>query len=130
MKVANGDVITPTSQAKIQILSELSDEAQHVFMFNDLATESLLSIGQLCNDDCIVLFSKYLLKILKNKKVIIEGKRNNKGLWDVLLHHPRTKPQTPTLPTQIPMANGIIRKFRQRKSSHSTYLHHYLDWLI
>ena len=91
VKVANGDVITPTSQAKIQLSSELSDEVQHVFMLNDLATGFLLSIGQLCDDDCIALFSKYYLKILKNNKVIIKSKRNNNSLWDVLLHHPRTK---------------------------------------
>ena len=45
VKVANGNIITPTGQAKIKLSSELSDEAQHVFMFDDLATELLLSIG-------------------------------------------------------------------------------------
>ena len=79
VKVANGDVIAPTSQAKMQVSSEISDEVQHVFMFNDLATGSLLSIGKLCHDNCIALFSKYHLKFLKNNKVIIEGKQNNNG---------------------------------------------------
>ena len=110
MKVVKGDVITPTSQAKIQLSSELSDEVQHVFMLNGLATGSLLSIRQLCDDDCIALFSKYHLKFLMNNKIIIESKQNNNGLWNVPLHYPRTKSQTPTFPTQMPIANGIIRQ--------------------
>ena len=63
VKAATGDGITPTLQAKIKLSSDLLDEAQHVFIFNDLATGSLLSIGQLCDDDCIALLSKYHLKI-------------------------------------------------------------------
>ena len=84
-------------------------------MLNDLATRSLLSIGQLRNEDCIALFSKYHLNFLKNNKVSIEGKRNNSGLWDVPLHHPRTKSQTPTLTTQLPMTDGIIRQSQTNK---------------
>ena len=108
-------MITPTSQAKIHLSSDLTDKAQHVFLFNDLATGSLLSIGQLCDDDCIALFSKYHLKILKNNKVIIEGRRNDNGLWDVPLHKPTTQTQHSTVDTHIPMANGIIRQNQTKK---------------
>ena len=63
VKVANGNIISPNKQGILKISKELSNEAQHSFIFNDLKTGSLISIGQLCDDDCIALFSKYNLNI-------------------------------------------------------------------
>ena len=68
VKVANGNIISPTKQGILKISKELSNEAQHSFIFDELKTGSLISIGQLCDDDCIALFSKYHLKILKTTK--------------------------------------------------------------
>ena len=118
VKVANGNIITPTAQAKIKLYSELSDEAQHVYMFDDLVTGSLLSINQLCDDDCITLFSKYNLKILKNNKVIIEGKIDNNGLWHVPLSHPRldTKKNQLDYQHKYLWLMESLDKVRQRKS--------------
>ena len=51
-------------------------------MFN----ESLLSVGQLCDYNCTVLFDKYFCDIRHLKKLILQGKRNfNDGLHDVPL---------------------------------------------
>ena len=47
------------------------------YVFGDLKTGSLISIGQLCDDDCIALFSIFNIYIIKNNKVIITGKLNN-----------------------------------------------------
>ena len=83
VKVANGNIITPIAQTTMNISTELSTAAQHAHIFDELATGSLVSIGQLCDDNCVALFSKYHLKILKNNKVIIQGKRNDNGLRDI-----------------------------------------------
>ena len=46
----------------------------------------MLSIGQLCDDNCWGLFNKKDLLRFKNKKLILKGKRNKTdGLWDVRL---------------------------------------------
>ena len=81
--VANGDIISPTSKAQIQLSNELSTKAQQVVIFDNIQTESLISHGQLCDDDCIAIFSRFNVKILKNNKVIIEGRRTDNGLWDI-----------------------------------------------
>ena len=110
VKVANGNVITPIAQTEIHLSNELSIHAQHAYKFNNLATGPLISTGQLCDDNYLALFSKYSLKILKNNKVIITGKRNENGLWDIPLkgipEHIPVDISTPTEP--VPVANGAI----------------------
>ena len=45
---------------------------------------SLLSIGQLCDNGCIAIFDKKLLHIIKNGKLVLNGKQNiSDGLWDI-----------------------------------------------
>ena len=63
--VSNDNTIAPHSEAKIYLSTKFSDKAQHVFLFDNLKTGSLISIGKLCDDDCIAIFFKYQLKILK-----------------------------------------------------------------
>ena len=41
-----------------------------------LNNKSLLSIGQLCDEDCVVIFDKKLFSIIENNKVILQGNRN------------------------------------------------------
>ena len=49
-----------------------------------LSNASLLSIGQLCDDDCIAVFDKRHLRIFKRGVIIIQDIRNwADGLWDV-----------------------------------------------
>ena len=67
---------------------------------------SLLSIGQLCDDNCQALFDKHLLHIFKNRKLILQGFRIFlDGLWDI--HFGSNKP---TQSTQQLVAKAIIRR--------------------
>ena len=53
-------------------------------IYPGLTNESLLSIGQLCDQGCVAIFDKYKLHILRHGKQILTGDRNLKdGLWDV-----------------------------------------------
>ena len=54
----------------------LSQTALKVLVFPNLTNESLISIGQLCDDGCIVLFTKTHAFICKNEKLIGKGVRN------------------------------------------------------
>ena len=47
VKVANGNIITPIAQTEMYLVNELSTHAQHAYIFNDLATGSLILIGHL-----------------------------------------------------------------------------------
>jgi hypothetical protein len=49
-----------------------------------LTSSNLISLGQLCDDDCEILLNKHEMKAMKNNKVILKGYRNSKdGLWDI-----------------------------------------------
>ena len=53
-------------------------------VYPKLTSESLLSIGQLCDQGCVAVFQKEELNIYKNNQKIISGTRNRTdGLWDV-----------------------------------------------
>ena len=43
--------------------------AKEATIFPALTSSSLLSIGQLCNDDCTVIFTKKDMKVIKNKNL-------------------------------------------------------------
>ena len=51
VQVSNRNIITPISHTSYGISEELSDGSQHIFIFDQLKTGSLISIGQLYNDD-------------------------------------------------------------------------------
>ena len=56
--------------------NKLSSKAQSAHVENDINTGSLISMGQLLNDDCIAIFTKFDVKILKHNQVAITGLRD------------------------------------------------------
>ena len=106
-----GPVVTLPNLATIQAKAEgqlnihpsLTKQATTAHVFDNLTNTSLLSVGQLCDDDCTVIFDKVAMKIVKNGMTIIKGKRNTvDGLWDIEL------PLQPLAPVQV--LNAIIKK--------------------
>jgi hypothetical protein len=90
--------------------------------FDDLQG-SLISIGQLCDDDCVALFSKYQVDIIKDGKIIIKGKRNTtNGLWNIPLA-PKSD-TSPSSSTKQHLTNSMIRS-KQTKSGLAAFLHGY-----
>jgi hypothetical protein len=65
VRVTNGQNIETSKRATVPLAKELSNKAKVGHMFDDLKSGSLLSIGQLCDDDCVALFSKYDVKTHK-----------------------------------------------------------------
>ena len=45
-------------------------------MFDVLPSASLISLGQMCDNDCIAILDKNDINILKNTKLILKGHRN------------------------------------------------------
>jgi hypothetical protein len=89
----------------------LSDTAQSAFVLDDLKTGTLVSLSQLCDDDCLAIFSKFNVKIVKNGVVIITGTRSPSGLWTI--------PLNVGPPHQV---NGILR-LDKSKQELATYYH-------
>ena len=98
-----------TLKGHVNLSSKLSQVAQSAFVLDDLKTGTLISLAQLCDDDCIAIFSKFHVKILKNNEVIIQGKRMDNGLWSIPLNKQH----------QI---NGILRTDKPKKEL-AEYIH-------
>jgi hypothetical protein len=112
VQVANGENIETTKRATIPLAPTLSPQAKIGHIFDNLKSGSLISIGQLCDDDCVALFTKYNVNIFKNGQVIITGERNDtNGLWTVPLAPKAPLPPTlhQTDPTPCHSANGAIQ---------------------
>jgi hypothetical protein len=103
--------MTSTLCGTLPLSKHLSSKAQSAFVLNELQTGTLISLAQLCDDDCIALFTKFDVKILKNDQVIIVGKRLENGLWSL--------PIESKLDSQ---ANGILRTDKV-KCELAEYLH-------
>ena len=93
-----------TLQGQLPLSPNLSPTAQAAFVLDDLKTGTLISLAQLCDDDCIAIFTRYDVKLLKNNEVIITGKRMTNGLWSLPIVSP--------IPHQ---ANGILRTDRPKR---------------
>ena len=62
----------------------LQQKKWHVIPY--LSSASLLSIEQLCDDNCLSLFTKAKLFIFKQNKLRLQGKRNHfNGMWTILV---------------------------------------------
>ena len=87
VKPPNSSTMASTHQSHIP-LNKLSIEAKHAEMFPNLHS-SHISIGQLCDNECIVTFDKHKFIVIKNKDIIIEGSWDPPNVfWRFPLHHP------------------------------------------
>jgi len=98
---ASGTAMPSTVKGTLKLLKHLTPPAQSAFVLENLKTGSLISLAQLCDDDCIAIFTNYDVKIVKDHKVIITGHResSSSGLWSIPL----------TSTTDHYQANGILR---------------------
>ena len=105
---ADGNKMTSSHTAQIPLAPQLSPNASTGHILKGLTTGSLISIGKLCDDECIAIFTKYNVRIVKDGRIIIQGLRNtSNGLWNIPLapkSHP-LPPQTSTAPASVRGAN-------------------------
>ena len=74
---------TPDEGGSLPIDETLSDEEKFASVVPRLKSTSLISLGQLCDDDCEIWLQKHKIYALKNDKIILEGNCNYlNGLWD------------------------------------------------
>ncbi len=65
-------------------IPRLGLQATEAHIFDKLQSSSLISLGQLCDDDCTVLLNKRYLLAFKNLHHNLYGTRNKTdGLWDI-----------------------------------------------
>ena len=82
----NNNVVQATTTGILPISNALTSTAQTAHVIPALHT-SLLSLGQLADDDCAILRNKCYLAVFKHFKCILTGTHNaTDGLWDIPLH--------------------------------------------
>lgn len=80
----NNDTLKSTTSGELNI-PELSTMGRQAYVLNGL-NNSLISLGQLADDNCTIILTKKELQVFKSYKKILHGFRNNNdGLWDIPL---------------------------------------------
>ena len=70
---ASSNIMTSKLSGLLPLSPLLSHTAQRAFVLNDLCTTTLVSLTQICDDDCTAIFLKKDGKIVKNHEIIING---------------------------------------------------------
>jgi hypothetical protein len=103
--------IQATHAGQLPLHSSLSKTATTTaHILDGMTNSSLISIGQLCDDDCVAVLDKRNLQVFKRNACVLSGTRNKiDGLWDIALPISGTtstiRPKAPAL-----QLNAIIRK--------------------
>ena len=117
-----------SGQGLIPLSPHLSDTGQHALILPALQSSSLVSLGQLCDDDCTVILDKHKLHAFKGKHHVLEGTRNpNDGLWDIPIpnQHNLTTHAVPPIQTHPPPDQkvSVIIKRKETHTDLMKYLH-------
>ena len=76
--------IAPTLQSQLLLSNKLSMQSQRATSLPALKSLSLISLGQLCNDNCTIVLDKTKMLVIKEDEIILRGHRNYlDGLWDI-----------------------------------------------
>ena len=89
----NLQTVTATKKAQLPLSPSLPSNAQSAHVLPSLQSATLLSVGQLCDNDCDVVFRKEkvhvlpssddMKKLIEKTPAILQGDRNYRNkLWD------------------------------------------------
>ena len=68
-------------------MRNLTEEGSTAKIFLGLSSASLISLGQLCDDDCRIFLDKKILIAVKEEVILLEENQTfNDGLWDILVY--------------------------------------------
>jgi hypothetical protein len=88
----NGTTIQSSHTCNL-LLTDLSHQARQAHIFPGLVHNSLISVGQLCDNECSVTFTQDHVTVTRNEKDVMYGSRDPKSrLWRVDLKY-KMKPK-------------------------------------
>ena len=114
----NNTKIKSSEKGKLPLHSNFSSKATTTAILPGLQSSSLISLGQLCDDNCDVLLNKDSLFVVKNNELLMEGFRNQEDkLWDIPVRNPNIlKSNTLTVPTHAGLYSSTKRISKIKKS--------------
>ena len=125
-KIQHGPTVTfpnnatskPTHNGNLP-LQHVSSRGSSSYILPGLTNANLVSVGQLCDDDCQVLFTKQQAIVSKNNKLVTIGTRNHQdGLWDIHFNEFST-----TSPSSNHASANAVITLNQTKVELLQYLH-------
>ena len=88
-QLPNNEMMSTTITGNTHRASISSAHAKRAHIFDDLHSASLMSLCQMCDYDCVAILEKNEINILKDKTLILKGRRNKTdGLWDIPISRP------------------------------------------
>ena len=76
VQLPNNETMSETRTGNIPLASSLSNHAKKAHIFDGIHSASLISLGEMCDDDCVAILDKSEIDILKGKILILKGHRN------------------------------------------------------
>ena len=117
----NEATIKATHYGNLPFGIKLSQRATNALVFPGLSNESLLSIRKLCDDNCVVIFTKNRVYVVEDNDLIMHGPRNRTdNLWDIQL--PAHQRDIVQVTPNASCLNYIITKDKT-KTDLARYLH-------
>ena len=68
----DGDLLAPSQKGLLPLSNEFSNEAKEATVLKALKSSSLVSLGQICDDNCTIILDKEKLVALKSPNVQTE----------------------------------------------------------
>jgi hypothetical protein len=85
VNMPNGTTIQSSHTCNL-LLTDLSQQYRQAHILPGLVHNSLISVGQLCDNECSVTFTQYQVRVSRNGKDVMYGSRDRKSrLWRVNL---------------------------------------------
>ena len=73
VKLPNNAIINATSKGELPLPTILSKSARTANILPKLGSASLISLGQLCDDDCHINLTKKRMTAYKNDQIVLQG---------------------------------------------------------
>jgi len=84
VRLPNGSTIASTHTATLTIPG-LPQHAAQAHIFPNLNAGALLSVSQLCDNECMVTFTAQHAQVHRHGRLVLQGHRAASGLWHVPL---------------------------------------------
>ena len=100
--------IEPALQGRLFLSNKLSLQAQRVTSLPEIKGSLLISLGQLCDDNCTIVIDNIKMLAIKEDELILRGHRNYLDeLWDIPIGKTRIQSEK----YNVPLHHGL--QYRQ-----------------
>jgi hypothetical protein len=113
ISLPNGTQIQSVSRTQLQI-PIIPQSARTAYLFPQIRTNSLLSVGQLCDAGCTTTFDNNTVKIWFGTELLLEDTRNHDTkLWTVPIQVTTASDHNAPDPTDLPSSWHIINQVQK-----------------